>query len=129
MFRTNFKMALCAAAFALTAGTAVALSASALAQDARAGQSASRMQEFQARMQKLAAYLGVTDAQKTQIKPILKNAFLQVRAIRRDPSLTLDQQADQIDAIRTATRHQVLAILTPDQKAKLQQMIAARARQ
>ena len=126
MYGITLKVTVCAAIL-LMMGTALAFSAP--TQTAQSGTSTGRMQEIRARVQKLSAELGVTDTQKSQIKPIIKNAFLQVRTIRQDKSLTLEQQTDQIDAVRTTARHQVLALLTPAQKTKLQQMIASHGRQ
>lgn len=74
------------------------------------------------RLQKVAQTLDLTDAQKAQIKPILRSAAQQVKALRQDTSLTPEQQKAKRKAIRQDTLTQIAAILTPTQKAKLAAM-------
>ena len=74
------------------------------------------------RMAKLADALGLTDAQKAQIKPILMNAAQQVRAVRKDTTLSPEAQKTKLKAIRKSTKQQIAAILTPEQKKKLAAM-------
>ena len=70
-------------------------------------------------LKKLADYLGLTDDQKAQIKPIMKSTAQQVKAVRADTTLTPDAKKAKIKEIRKDSRQQIMAILTPDQKAKL----------
>lgn len=74
------------------------------------------------RMQHLARYLNLTDAQKAQIKPILQNEGQQLKALRNDTSLTPDQRKVKVQEIRQATRAQIQPILTPEQVAKFQDL-------
>ena len=70
-------------------------------------------------LKKLADYLGLTDDQKAQIKPILQGERQQIKTIRADTTLTPAQKQAKIKDIRNANRQQIMGILTPDQKAKL----------
>ena len=70
-------------------------------------------------LKKLADYLGLTDDQKAQIKPIMKSTAQQVKAVRSDTTLTPDAKKAKIKEIRKDSRQQIMAILTPDQKTKL----------
>ncbi len=74
------------------------------------------------RMQKLADYLGLTGAQKAQIKPILKSSMQQAKAVRQNASLAPADKKTQIKAIRQGMWAQIMPILTPDQKTKLAAM-------
>ena len=71
------------------------------------------------RLKKLASELNLTDAQKAQMKPILMNNRQQMRAIQADTMLTSDVKTAKIKALRRSTRQQTMAVLTPDQRAKL----------
>ena len=74
------------------------------------------------RLQKLAASLGLTDAQKAQLRPILKDAAQQTKAIKADTSLTPQAQQDKLKGLRKSTNQQMLAVLTPEQRQKLKAM-------
>lgn len=84
-----------------------------------------------ARIKKLADYLGLSDAQKAQIKPILESAGQQAKAIKADTSLTPQARQAKMKDLRKSTNQQTMAILTPDQRQKLkairQQQRAAKA--
>ena len=70
-------------------------------------------------LKKLASELNLTDAQKAQMKPILMNNRQQMRAIQADTTLTPDAKMAKMKALRKSTRQQTMAVLTPDQRAKL----------
>jgi len=78
------------------------------------------------RLKKLTDELGLTDSQKAQIKPILMGARQQARAIQADTTLTPDAKMAKMKALRKSTRQQTMAILTPDQRAKLKSINQAR---
>ena len=78
------------------------------------------------KLKKLAEELGLTSDQKAQIRPILKNTVQQVRAVRANTSLTPAQEKTQIKEIRKESRQQIMAILTPDQRAQLRQIRRSR---
>ncbi len=67
----------------------------------------------------MAAKLDLTDAQKAQLKPLIKAQHQQAKAIKADNSLTPEARKSQLKALRQTTRSQMLPILTPDQQAKL----------
>ncbi len=61
-------------------------------------------------MQKIEGSLGLTDAQKAQIAPILKAQKDQIEAIRK-------QERSQIEAVISNSKVQILPFLTPEQQA------------
>jgi Spy/CpxP family protein refolding chaperone len=70
------------------------------------------------RMAKIAQELGLTDSQKAQIKPILKDAKAQKQAIEADTKLTQADKQAKLKELRQKTREKIGAVLTPEQKAK-----------
>ena len=78
------------------------------------------------RLKKLAAELNLTDAQKAQMKPILMSSRQQMRAIQADTTLTPDAKAAKLKGLRKSTRQQTMAVLTPDQRAKLKSIRQAK---
>jgi Spy/CpxP family protein refolding chaperone len=74
------------------------------------------------RLQKLAAHLGLSDAQKAQLRPILQSARQQTKAIRADATLTPAARQAKMKDLHRSTRRQMLAILTPEQRQKLKTM-------
>ena len=75
-----------------------------------------------ARMQKLADALGLTDAQKAQMKPIVQSTGKQAKAIQADTSLTPEAKKAKMMDLRKSMNKQMMAILTPDQRQKLKAM-------
>ncbi len=75
---------------------------------------------------KMMEQLGLSDAQKAQIKPIMQKAAADTRAVRQDTTLAPEAKRARTKAIRTAAQAQVQAILTPAQRAQMQQMQANR---
>lgn len=71
------------------------------------------------KLAKMATTLGLTDAQKSQLKPLLKAQHQQAKAIKADTSLTPEARKSQLKALRQTTRSQMLPLLTPDQRATL----------
>lgn len=71
------------------------------------------------KLAKMATKLGLTDAQKAQLKPMMKAQHQQAKAIKADTSLTPEARKSQLKALRQTTRSQMLPLLTPDQQAKL----------
>ena len=78
------------------------------------------------RLQKLSSELGLTDAQKAQMKPVLQNSRQQVKAIKDDATLSADDRKAKLKELRKSTRQQTMAILTPDQQAKLKSIRQAK---
>lgn len=71
------------------------------------------------KLAKLATKLGLTDAQKAQLKPMIKAQHQQAKAIKADTSLTPEARKSQLKALRQTTRSQMMTLLTPDQQANL----------
>ncbi len=71
---------------------------------------------------KMSAALGLTDAQKTQMKPILQSARTQAKAVKADTSLSPADRKSKLQAIRKSTMTQIRPLLTPAQKQELRDM-------
>ncbi len=71
------------------------------------------------RLKELADKLGLTDAQKEQIKPIIQDEAQAMKELWEDNSIDGAAKRAQMMEIRKAHREQIAAILTPEQQAKL----------
>lgn len=67
--------------------------------------------------------LDLTANQKTTIKGIVADSRAAAKAIQQDTSLQPREKTQKLAALRKATNEKILALLTPEQKAKLQEMI------
>ncbi len=76
----------------------------------------------EARLQKLATELNLTDDQKNQLKPILQDEVKQLKTVRDDSSMSADQKKAKIAEIRQNSRSQMRSVLTPEQQKKLDAM-------
>ena len=72
--------------------------------------------------------LGLSDDQKKQVHKIRKQAQEQVQAIKKDTSLTEQQQNLQIRQVRRNEMQQVDGVLTPEQREKFDAWRKAHAR-
>ncbi len=70
--------------------------------------------------------LGLTQQQKTQLHNLRTSMQDQIAIIRHDPTLSGEQQQQQIQQLRQTTRAQIKAVFTPEQQQQLTQMKAAR---
>ena len=77
-----------------------------------------------ARLQQLTSELGLSDDQKGQIKPILLNAAVRIKAVKNDPQRSVDSKQSKMDEIHDSARGQLRQFLTPDQSKKLDAMKA-----
>lgn len=68
--------------------------------------------------------LSLTQDQLEELKIIQDNHLAKVEALRANTSLTREQRREQRQAIRQAWREEILAVLTPEQREKFQQMRA-----
>jgi Spy/CpxP family protein refolding chaperone len=75
--------------------------------------------EQRAKLKALRQEIGLTDAQRAQIKTIFQQARRDVRSIRHDAALSPAARREKVQAARKDARHQMLAVLTPEQRAKL----------
>ena len=69
-------------------------------------------------LKKLADALGLTDAQISQIKPILKDEKQAKKTLKADTTLDKKAKHAKMKEIKQSHRMQILAILTPEQQAK-----------
>ena len=100
------------------AALSFALAAPLLSLPAQAGPGA-HGQKAGKRLQKLASDLGLTEAEKAQMKPVLMSSRQQAKAIKDDTTLSADDRQAKMKELRKSTRQQTMAILTPDQRTKL----------
>jgi len=77
---------------------------------------------------RIARELGLTDAQKEQMKSYLQDARSQMQLLRNDTTLTPEQRRTQVQQIRETTQAKLKAVLTPTQQAKADEL-RAQARQ
>lgn len=75
--------------------------------------------KVEARLQKLATELNLTDDQKTQLKPVLQGEYKQLKAVHDDSSLSPDQKQSKMTEIHDGAKSQINSILTPEQQKKL----------
>jgi len=78
--------------------------------------------QVQAKLQKLASDLNLTDDQKTQLKPILQGEVQQLKAVHSDASLSDEQKGAKMKEIHEGAKSQINSILTPEQQQKLAAM-------
>ena len=74
------------------------------------------------RMQNLSRQLNLTDAQKENIRPLLKHEMERIKEVRSNSSLTQGEARRRIRRIRQTTNQQIAEFLTPDQKKQLEEM-------
>jgi hypothetical protein len=70
----------------------------------------------------LSRYLNLSDEQKTKIKPILDEEYMQQRAVRDDKSMTPQQMSAKLKEIRESTTAKVKPLLHDDQVQKWERM-------
>ena len=114
------KKLLPAALAAVTLGLTAAVAVPTLAKPAP-GAARTGSQHGQG-MKKLADYLGLTDAQKAQMKPILQGARQQAKAIKESTSLTPAAKQAKMKDLRKSTNQQMMGVLTPAQREKLKDL-------
>jgi hypothetical protein len=78
----------------------------------------------EAAVERLAAQLGLTDPQKTQLKPILVERQDQMRAIQSDASLRPYQKLRKAQAAHQEYDRRILAILNDEQKHRYEALEA-----
>jgi Spy/CpxP family protein refolding chaperone len=78
---------------------------------------AARKTEGFDRMSKM---LGLTPDQRAQIKSIKDTEKADIQAVRDDQTLSADAKLARVKEIRAAARDKFMAVLTPEQRAKLE---------
>lgn len=71
--------------------------------------------------------LGITNAQKARMQPILAKARQQVMALQGNTALSPAARTAKMQALQKSVSAQMMALLTPAQRAKMKAMIQARA--
>jgi len=94
----------------------------ATAASAPPGANQGRRDQVEGRLRHMSKQLNLTDDQKEKIKPVLQQEADQMKAIQSDSSLTPQQKRKKAHAIRRQFQPQIQALLTPEQKEKLQDM-------
>jgi Spy/CpxP family protein refolding chaperone len=72
--------------------------------------------------------LGLSPEQKTKIDAILKDEDAKLAALRKDQSLTPETRRTKIAELRKEVRGKIDAVLTPEQQAKLKDLMGQKAR-
>ena len=73
-------------------------------------------------IENLGPQLNLTADQKAKLEPILTNEIQQVRDLRADTGMTIQQKQAAFQQTLTADNNKIDAILTPEQKTKLAQL-------
>ncbi len=104
---------------ALAPGTLRAQEAPPEAGGQRAGRRARSPEERTDRMlQRMTENLNLSDEQREKIRPILLDQAQQIRALRKDTSLSPEDRRAKARALHQETRQKIDQILTPEQKEK-----------
>ena len=74
------------------------------------------------RMKMMADQLGLTDAQKAKMQPILMGSRQQMMALHANTSMTPAVRMAKMQSMRKTMNAQMMAILTPAQRVKLKAM-------
>ncbi len=74
------------------------------------------------RMKMMADELGLTDAQKAKMQPILMSSRQQMMALRANTTLAPAARMAKMQTMRNTMNAQMMAILTPAQRVKLKAM-------
>jgi len=73
----------------------------------------------------LSQQLNLTEEQKQKLRPIVMDEGEQMKTVRLDEHLPLDQKRAKMQEVRDAFRPKIASILTPEQQEKWKKMQAA----
>ncbi len=76
------------------------------------------------RLERISRELNLTEAQKSQVKPILEDEENKLKTLRTNTSLSREQQREKAREIRQATWEKIKPLLTPEQLKKREEMMA-----
>jgi Spy/CpxP family protein refolding chaperone len=76
------------------------------------------------RLERVADELKLTPGQRAKIAPMLSHSFLQAKALRDDMTLTVAQKFARLQQLRQATRSEINGVLTSQQRAQLDKIMA-----
>lgn len=71
---------------------------------------------------KMVKELGLTEAQKAQLKTIMADAKTQRTTLKQNTALTPEQKRTQMKDLQKATQEKISDILTPEQREKMKAM-------
>ena len=74
--------------------------------------------EPEVQLKRLTKGLQLTAEQQKQIRPMLKEEYTSLKAIRQDENLSPKQIQAKVEALRTETIAKIQTVLTPEQKEK-----------
>jgi periplasmic protein CpxP/Spy len=74
------------------------------------------------RIENLTKELNLTKEQQEKIRPILENEMKEMQTLHKDESLTPQQKAEKMKAIRQTTKDAINKVLTPEQQKKYAEM-------
>lgn len=83
-----------------------------------AGQGQTRARGAAGRLAKMTTRLSLTEAQQSQVKPILEDEETQLKAVKADTTLSRVQKRDKAREIRQASYEKIKLVLTPEQLQK-----------
>jgi len=72
-------------------------------------------------LNRMLARLDLTPEQKTSVQSILKDTTARVKDVRQDTNLSPEAKKTRLMEIRKGVREDIMALLTPEQKAKIRQ--------
>ena len=78
--------------------------------------------QVQQKLHQLSTELGLTDDQKSKIKPVLQDEVRQMNSVSDDTSMSQDQKNAKMEQIHESANTQIQSVLTPEQQTKLSQM-------
>ncbi|MBL9135927.1 MAG: hypothetical protein JNK85_08670 [Verrucomicrobiales bacterium] len=87
-----------------------------------AGDAASKVARVKEHLRSVANELGLTDAQKDQLRVLFKAEHAKALAIRQDPALNRREKLHQLRALRDEVQEKVQGLLTPEQWAQWLQL-------
>jgi len=79
------------------------------------GQGGGRGQRGAQQMQQMAERLGLTDAQKQKLKPLMEKQRGKMRGVMQDPNLSQEQKREKLQKIGKENDTEIKKILTPAQ--------------
>jgi len=123
----KFKLLFAAALLSSTIAFAQTSDQSAPAQSPAPAQPSARQgrhDPVEGRLRNMGKQLNLTDDQKEKIKPLLQQETDQMKSLQADTSLTPQQKRKKAREVHLQYEPQIRALLTPEQKEKLQDMRA-----
>jgi Spy/CpxP family protein refolding chaperone len=112
---------------ALALGTLWTTQTTILAQDTNTvGSAKARNAQRKNQFQQVAAQLDLTDAQKQQLQPILKDEAQKLKSLRANTTLSRQQKRTQLKSAHQDFVAKIKTVLTPQQFDKWQELQATR---